>query len=488
MSTWEEVVSAALVGARTRAVDAENLNAVVAQHVTRVVDTDPSVRVLQIAALTAVATQASGPVPDLTAQPLPPVPADPRPLMSELASAHVGRAFTLSPAVANWCVDLLSHSRFRPPMRLLPDLLRRTAHNVAIRPKIERIAGPAGYWLAEYAPDLGAVLPREEVGTTPREDPTVWTHGALSERTAYLRALRGRDPIAGAELLAAGWASESGPDREALLDTLTQGASVADEDFLERALDDRRGAVRATAARILDIIPESGLQQRLFAAASPHLEMRGRLRKKLHVTLPAEPDDDLRRDGVTVKPPRGTGLRVWVLAQLLSRIPPSRWEAQLGADPTTIVDAIGPEDGVVVESLCRAAVLHRDQRWADALVGHREALPDVARAASTARLVSVYPDLPAEKLPALLALIDAPWPEPIARHTFAAVARLLRENTYSAPAAARLLDALAVGLPATDRWQEAVAQLSATAVTGHAQLAVVSEALRVRSVLTKELQ
>ncbi len=70
-------------------------------------------------------------------------------------------------------------------------------------------------------------------------DPRAWETGGRAERVGYLTALRGQDPVVARELLAAGWSRENAEERAQLLAALRHGLSLADEEFLEDALDDR---------------------------------------------------------------------------------------------------------------------------------------------------------------------------------------------------------------------------------------------------------
>ncbi len=74
------------------------------------------------------------------------------------------------------------------------------------------------------------------------------------------------------------------------------GLSMADEPFLERALDDRDAQVRRRAAELLAGLPDSRLAARLTAAAGSILTLKD---GALNPVFPAAVNDALWRDGVT---------------------------------------------------------------------------------------------------------------------------------------------------------------------------------------------
>ncbi|OPX17298.1 DUF5691 domain-containing protein [Gordonia sp. i37] len=492
MSTWDEVVSAALVGVRTRPIGVDGADPLIGAHLTTEI-ADPAVLSLQMAALTAAAHTATG-CETTSATAIPEEPDDPRPPMSPLAAAYAERALALSPGMAQWCLNRLAASGLRPPPSMLPDLLRRTARSADVRPAITVIVGPRGRWLARHAPELKAVLDDAATLTATEDlDDSDWTHGELADRAAYLTALREREPDAARELLASGWATESGPDRELLLPILSRRLSAADEDFLERALDDRRAKVRASAAEILDHLDGSAHRRRLIAAASGLLELgtqrRGLVRhRSVRVTLPTAPDPALARDGISLTAPRGIGVGRHVLTQLVSRIPPRSWEEYFELSPDEIVAAIDADEIALIRGLCTAAIAFSDSHWATALLAQREALSMVVSIADRQVVIDTFTTLTAERQLVALGALPTPWPEALARSAFTAVLKMVVSQKFIPRGTATWFDMMATGLPATDTWRATVDAARETYPVVTTQLATLAEALRIRSVLDRELE
>nr|BFE69341.1 hypothetical protein GCM10020092_026420 [Actinoplanes digitatis] len=103
-------------------------------------------------------------------------------------------------------------------------------------------------WLRDEAP--GAATP---------SDPQVWETGTGGERLAHLTRLRGTDPAAALALLESTWQTETPEDRTRFVDAIGTGLSLADDAFLDRALDDRRKGVREAALDLLRRLPGSSL-------------------------------------------------------------------------------------------------------------------------------------------------------------------------------------------------------------------------------------
>ncbi|RPA59385.1 hypothetical protein EF294_12830 [Gordonia oryzae] len=492
MSTWDEVVSAALVGVRTRPIDVDGADPLIGEHFTAK-KAEPAVLCLQIAALTAAARAATG-CEIVSATAIPEMPDDPRPPISPLAAAYAERALTLSPGMAQWCLQRLATSGLRPPAPMLPDLLRRTARSAHVRPAITVIAGSRGRWLARHAPELNAVLDDDAaLPATDDLDDSDWTHGELADRTAYLTALRERDPDAARELLASGWATESGTDRELLLPILSRRLSTNDEEFLERALDDRRAKVRAGAAQILDHLDGSEHRQRLITAATALLELDTQRRSLarhhiVRVTLSTAPDPTLARDGISLTAPRSIGVGRHVLTQLVSRIPPRTWEKHFELSPDEIVAAIDADEIGLIHGLCTAAVAFSDSRWATALLAQRKALPMVVSIAERQVVIDTFATLTHERQLVALRALPSPWPDALARSAFNAVLKMVASQETIPRGPATWFDMMATGLPATDIWRATVDAARETYPVVTTQLATLAESLRIRSVLDRELE
>ncbi len=222
--------------------------------------------------------------------------------------------------------------------------------------------GQRGRWLARYRPDWLRVA-EAGVPAVP-DDPELWATGPRDERLGYLTQLRDRDPAAARDLLAAGWDRETGDDRALLIGVLAHGLSGADEEFLEAALADRKGAVREEAARLLGRRPGSAFNRRAAERAAGLLRVeRHALRRRLVAEPPAEE----------------------TLAEVVAAAPLGLWEERFGLEAAQIValPVMGGRAAEVHAGWRMAAIREASPEWAEALLA---AGPEVLRARGAAEV------------------------------------------------------------------------------------------------------
>jgi hypothetical protein len=426
VTDWDDLAAAALIGTERRSVDLEALPGTVGAAARRLDRGDDATALLDAAALF-VAHRRGGVLPQADA-PDAPSPASPEvaPVVSAAAADRLERILHDGDheLAVEWLGAAAAAGQVAAP-RTLPDLLTAVAADRGVAAAAAPVLGRRGTWLAAFRPEWRRALDPGSAGAAPA-DPRVWELGDLPTRRGLLAGLRRVDPAAGRELLAASWARESGPDREALLPLLEIGLSAADEPLLEAALDDRRKDVRATAARLLGRLPSSAYVERMFArigaavAVTRH-ERAGRAgRRTLQVEPPSACDASMVRDGIEARSPGG-GERAWWLRQIVAATPLGFWTDLLDADAGGVLD-VAVADGwrdVLLEGWAAATVAQRDPAWAAALLRHLpparhvelfDALSPAVREARVATLLRARRDLAAEAaVNFALAATPRPW-------------------------------------------------------------------------------
>jgi hypothetical protein len=342
-----------------------------------------------------------------------------------------------------WLRLAVDRDLIAPPDQL-PALFQVARVQPALQPLVAAVSGARGAWLAALRPEWRFILDAQARQVIDL-DPRVWDEGTLPERVAYLASLRGRDPRAGLARLTEVWASEPPAERAAFLAVLETGLNSDDEQLCETALDDRRKEVRAVAADLLGRLPGSAYQGRMAARVSEWVVPTGR---RVLVRPPVECDAAMRRDGIEVKPPPGTGERAWWLEQVAAAAPLSVWASIAPDPPAVLAAAIEPGwSTTMCRAWARAAIRFGAPDWAAALIaagfgsGPNAEIHDTALAASLYDLLpgdtvvdaaielvtrSSEPDL--TRLGRLLDACPTPWPPRLADAMLGYLHQAIRES------------------------------------------------------------
>ncbi|WP_456152142.1 DUF5691 domain-containing protein [Kitasatospora acidiphila] len=446
---------------------------------------------------------------------------DPRPELPDaaarrltvlLAGRSVGPA-NLAELLPQWLAEARSRG-YRPPAALVPGLLEAARARNEVRADAVALAGPLGRWLAERNPQWRFVL-RTTAAESPTDADRIWQDGLFAERVTHLTRLRRRDPAAALALLSGSWARERAEDRLLFLDALQEGLSLADEPFLEAALDDRSKSVRATAAELLAGLPASALGRRMAGRALAAVELAPD-GSRLLVTPPGEVTAAMRRDGVAPDSPTGRGEQAWRLGEVLAATPLDTWTETFDLTPAQLLalPAADAADGGTLwreelhEAWARAAVRQRDTGWARVLLGPPPRADRPVRGAGApspwgsprpeagglrpggpSRLLAVLP--PAERAGwtaaflrshglgdafQLLGACATPWTPPLSTAVVAALERAAASGAYPwshsgvlglterslAPATAPAVAALAADAAPDTAWAETFDRLART--------------------------
>jgi hypothetical protein len=496
--SYDDLVAAATVGLSHSPLPVTTLAGAAAGHEAVLAKDDQAAALLDAAALMTAARRAG--VLPAAGVAVPPAAATDAAAAAELpaGAARLIRRLGSPQLLADLLTEAASRG-YRAPAPLLPFLLDLAARDKALRRAVAGVLGTRGHWLAQYRPDWQQVAdagppdqPAADAGAAgDPAGPGVWETGSHTRRRAYLAGLRDRDPAAARELLAASWAQETGPEREALLALLADGLSADDEAFLEQAGDDRKESVRNVALGLLASLPDSAYQRRAAQRAAPLLRLeQGGTRRRLIASPPERADAAATRDGISPTPPEpSTSVPAWLLIQTIAAAPLSGWVTAFGMDPGQIVSLGLAPDGqqVVVHAGWRfAAIRQANAEWAQALLAAAEpaevrkrppavwprdcdlaaVLPAGARAARAAALLA-EPDAGSDPA-AEVAGCARPWPEPLADAVVAALGRALASAARPGYSAAThgltvvLSNAAGHGVPVTSRtdYAAALAQLA----------------------------
>jgi Family of unknown function (DUF5691) len=431
VTTWDDLLSAALVGTSRRPFALDELDVDGAGRI----DVDGAeAAVLAGAALAAGYRRAGWTPPTWRGTTAPPAERDDRPectpAATQLLELLLNRGIRVEGGTELLAMHWLAAARDagqRPPYRLVVDLLRFGTANAATRPIVRQVIGSRGGWLAQHNPSwswAATVRPEDVVER--------FATGTRADRLALLADLRASEPDFARTLIEDTWNDEQAAVRASLLDTLHIGLSRNDEPLLERALDDRAATVRAAAAALLDRLPGSQRALRMAERAT-----------KLKNDLPDEPDEDARRDGITDHREPGYGRAASWLIQILAATPLDTWD----------LEQIPKASQETLIGWTKAALRQRNQEWLTALARH-QASPELIAALSPEAATGILDEH--KKIDArfggLLAAAPGPWPAEFSVHIINRLRANKAENVLQLAAAALAEHLHPAALAAVEAW------------------------------------
>jgi hypothetical protein len=254
------------------------------------------------------------------------------------------------------------------PHTCIVPLLEMGMQKPALRQALVPLLGERGTWLAAqnstWAQRYGVT---EAAG---QSADTMWQLGSIEQRCSALEAMRRLDPAGALAALELEWKNEPPEHRIMLLPRLATGLSLADEAFLERALDDKRKEVRTAAQNMLASLPGSALVARNTARLTALLTlerksgfaarigaMLGGLDATLKVQLPEPASKEMKRDGIGTQSSHGLGEKANMLLDMMSCVPPTHWSTTWNMTPEQVVGVFSVNEftEALLKGLARAA-------------------------------------------------------------------------------------------------------------------------------------
>jgi hypothetical protein len=349
------------------------------------------------------------------------------------------------PALRRWLQVAAGHRR-RVPHAELVALLTAATRTTELQPLVAAVADARGGWLAAANPAWAwlARPPGADADAVPT--PEEWATLPTADRVALLGPLRRSDPAAARALVESTWSTEPARDRQLLLGSLQVGLGPDDEELLERALDDRAGAVRDVAQKLLDRLPESARAQRMAARLRPLVRVSGMLRRSLEVELPSAPDAAAVRDGLGRKPSNWSSERGYWLGQLAAGAPLDLWTEITGRDVADAWRMLHDASKDARAGVMRAAMVRHDARWLRAMLeqdGPTVLLKHLPPADAAELAPRHLARVPTYDLHQTLSALPAPWDRRLAE----AVLDRVAADKDQAGALAGVLPVLADRLP-----------------------------------------
>ena len=374
MEAWKTLVANALVGTERQTPQPPRAEGALKQLVNQLDWTQPEKAVLEAAGAIALHQQISQCPAKKNWTLVEPCSLEELPVVGPAIANHLDTAISTYPKVLPELLSLIAKAGQRIPDRQLPKLLQVGQQNSALQPDIAAVVGKRGQWLAEQEPDWSFAWIGGDRELSP-ESPQwqdIWKNGRHNERVLLFQRWRENNPNAAREAVEAIWSTELAQDRNdraAFVELLKTNLTIADEPFLEAALDDRSKVVRLAAANLLTCLPKSRLCQRMVERVQTFIQLTSigeGIRLSIGVTLPEEYKPEWKRDGILKKSPTNYDYPGWWARQILMATPLNFW-----GEVTLMVTSIQYStfyERMFVTSCGVAAHRQRRADWAEALL------------------------------------------------------------------------------------------------------------------------
>ncbi|MFK8184337.1 MAG: DUF5691 domain-containing protein [Phormidesmis sp.] len=316
---------------------------------------------------------------------------DTKPCCNRQVTKHLETAIQEQPVVLPEFLTLVASAGQSVTPKLLPPLLALGTTQRELRANILPVLGQRGQWLAAQNSDWHYAMPVsiEDFSPESKTFEAHWQNGTRQARLSFLLRWRECHPAAMRDFLAQEWSAETAKDRERFITVFAQHLSMADECFLEQALEDRAKGVRKAAIALLKELPDSRLYKRMSERLGDFIQRSGQGKNfKISVSLPAQYDSSWAKDGIEPKAQDWwLGERAGWLQQMVASAPLSMWQVE----PAVAVNAVEKSEwrDVFLTGWAIAAKTQQNEDWAKTLftlLGANEVYQKV-----TSPLLSVLP-------------------------------------------------------------------------------------------------
>lgn len=251
------------------------------------------------------------------------------------------------------------------PELTLPHLLDRASKIYALRPALLPVMGQAGRWLAAQHSSWRYAAEAEFSWAHLQDQ---WRSAIVTTRQGILFQARLQNPEMALSLVDSTWKSEMPAAGTWIIRQFELNLSMADEPFLERALDDRNVTVRRKAADLLSRLPDSRLALRMTEVAKELIFFD---EDRFNLKFPETPEPSWARDGMMLRNwSNPQKVQAAQLTDLLSSVPLAYWEEQFQASPQELINSALNHQAAeaFVRGFSLAAERQQNEAWASLLV------------------------------------------------------------------------------------------------------------------------
>jgi hypothetical protein len=373
MSTWNDLVNAAMIGTAKKTVPADAFFPEVNTLLQHDNSTDNETLFLRGLALSSIYRR-SGVVPDdYGTAAYYSCPPDQTPECSDRASVLLqtllnDRASTL----VHFWLDQCTAKKLRVPYRVLPGLLDL----VIAHPEMQRAMLAAGGTTAGWLAGFYSAWEFARSGA----DYDTWHHGKPAERLTFITALRENiNPDEARELVKATWDQENENTKKSFLKVFQYNLSEKDLPWLESLLKTEKVAVRRMVYDYLRRFATSSIvQQYIEIARTVFVITKGSslLNRNAVISIypPKITDNEIFESGIPKQSKDADASNEQAMfEELIKNIPPSLWAREAGLQHEGLLATLAShrKHKRLIDCMLQAAVQFGDTEWLTAFGRHR---------------------------------------------------------------------------------------------------------------------
>ncbi|MCP5099552.1 MAG: hypothetical protein GY943_28695 [Chloroflexi bacterium] len=386
MTQWQDLVKTALLGTHRAKVDAVHANSPLTDLLAQVDLSDQETALLTMAGIVSlhkksghITSQIELPFDFHTATHT----SDKAPIPAQISRLLAAMLDGKNNVVLPEFLTAIHAAGFTISDAHLPNTLDKGMRLVSIRPLIPLVLGTKGQYLAAKNPAWRyATMDIDNLHLLMHE----WRTTEPGKRPNLLRQVRAANPHYARQLLETTWRSEADSIRSQFIRLLNTNISMADEPFLETALDDRSLLVRQKACELLSYLSDSRLARRMITHTRGVLKWTPNQPQKISVRFPTTITNQMARDGILRNAKMSKArLRGRQLVQMITAVPLDHWTTVWNVSPAEIIKALPTTnwERTLTNAFTTATARQRNHKWAQAILQER-GIRD-----HTARLVSI---------------------------------------------------------------------------------------------------
>ncbi|WP_276368654.1 DUF5691 domain-containing protein [Chryseolinea sp. H1M3-3] len=279
----------------------------------------------------------------------------------------------LMPFLKLWIKQCASKELIVTP-ELIPALLDIALRKKEFRKLIRDISGKRGEWLCKL--NL-----RWNFNSSSTDQHAVWETGNSEERKELLRDLRTNNPGEALELLKTTWATEGANEKLTYLEILRINLSQSDLSWLE-SLKEKGQKVNAAVLDLMKSIPTSSIVAEYSNVLKNAINIKkgkallGMVNKtNLDVSDNLTIPDIVFKSGVEkLSSDKNVSDNQYILAQLISAVPPSFWNDHLQLSAEAIIELFQKEKKTAfyIPALAIASIKFKDINWSKSILDHAD--------------------------------------------------------------------------------------------------------------------